>query len=207
MSLPLAARPVPRQHPAMDSTTDTTLAGKLLVAMPGIGDPRFERAVIMMCAHTAEHAMGLIVNKPKDELTLGDVLDHLGIAATGSLAPREVLDGGPVKPDRGYVLHSGDFEALEGTQEVAPGIRLTATRDVLEAMAGDDAPERFVLALGCSGWGAGQLEDELKANAWLVVDALDAIVFGPAHQDKWALAIRQLGVDPAQLTGGAAGRA
>ncbi|MEJ0060606.1 MAG: YqgE/AlgH family protein [Terricaulis sp.] len=183
-----------------------TLAGKLLVAMPGIGDPRFEGSVIVMCTHTAEHAMGLVINKPKDEMTLGDVLDHLGISAGAEVAPRIVLDGGPVRPDRGYVLHSEDFEAAEGTQDVCPGIRLTATRDVLEAVAGADAPQRFILALGCSGWGAGQLENELKQNAWLVVDASDAIVFEGAHEDRWARAIRTLGFDPSQLTG-EAGRA
>ena len=178
-----------------------TLAGKLLVAMPGIGDPRFEKSVIMMCAHNAEHAMGLVINKPKDELTLGDVLDHLGIAVDAAVAPRAVLDGGPVRPDRGFVLHSEDFEAGEATQTVAPGIRLTATRDILEAVAGEAAPQRFVLALGCSGWGAGQLENELKNNAWLVVNANDAIVFGVGHEDKWSAAIRTLGFDPSQLTG------
>jgi putative transcriptional regulator len=183
-----------------------TLAGKLLVAMPGIGDPRFERSVIILCAHTAEHAMGLIVNKPKDELTLGDVLGHLGIESADETAGLLVLDGGPVRPDRGYVLHSDDFEAREGTQDVAPGIRLTATRDALEAVAKQGAPERFVLALGCAGWGAGQIETELKQNAWLVVDASDAIVFGGAHEDKWGDAIRTLGFDPSQLIG-EAGRA
>jgi putative transcriptional regulator len=182
---------------------DATLTGKLLVAMPGMGDPRFEHSVIMMCAHTREHAMGLIVNKPQDSLTLGDVLDHLGIEAGERLAPRQVLNGGPVRPDRGYVLHSEDFRAEEGTQEVAPGIRLTATRDVLEALASTAPPERFVLALGCAGWGAGQLEDELRQNAWLVVDAEDSIIFGEAHPDKWTAAIAQLGLDPSQLMGNA----
>ena len=133
--------------------------------------------------------MGLVINRPKDELTLGDVLDHLGIAAAPEMAPVTVLDGGPVRPDRGFVLHSEDFTAADdATQDVCPGIRLTATRDVLEAVAGENAPERFVLALGCSGWGAGQLEDELKQNAWLVVDADDAIIFGDEHEDKWARA-------------------
>src|SRR5262249_32643327 len=149
------------------------LAGKLLVAMPRIGDPRFDRTVIMMCSHTEEHAMGLVINKPKEELTLGDVLDHLGISAAPEVAPIQVLDGGPVRPDRGFVLHSADFVASDSTTDVCPGIRLTATRDILEAVAGEKAPQRFVLALGCSGWGAGQLEDELKQNAWLVVDADD----------------------------------
>jgi putative transcriptional regulator len=178
-----------------------TLAGKLLVAMPGIGDPRFERSVIVMCSHDAEHAMGVIVNKPKEELTLGDVLGHLGISSGEETAAITVLDGGPVRPDRGYVLHSEDYNSGDSTQKVAPGIRLTSTRDVLEAVAGEDAPERFVLALGCAGWGAGQIENELKQNAWLVVDANDAIIFDAGHDDKWTRAIRTLGFDPAQLSG------
>jgi putative transcriptional regulator len=178
-----------------------TLAGKLLVAMPGIGDPRFDRTVIVMCAHDAEHAMGVVINRPKDEVTLSDVLEHLGLEAEDGVAERSVLDGGPVRPDRGYVIHSDDFAAGEATQDVAPGVRLTATRDVLEAVAGENAPHNFVLALGCAGWGAGQLEDELKHNAWLVVDFNNAIVFDEDHDDKWERAIKTLGFDPAQLTG------
>jgi putative transcriptional regulator len=178
-----------------------TLAGKLLVAMPGIGDPRFERTVIVMCEHDAEHAVGVVINRPKEELTLGDVFDHLGLEAEGEVTERVVLDGGPVRPDRGYVLHSEDFAAGDATTDIGPGIRLTATRDVLVAVAGEDAPANFVLALGCAGWGAGQLEEELKHNAWLVVDCDNAIVFSVAHDDKWARAIRSLGFDPAQLAG------
>jgi putative transcriptional regulator len=176
-----------------------TLQGKLLVAMPGIGDPRFEKSVIIMCAHDAEHAMGVVINKPRDEITLNEVLEHLGLTVDDDVAGRIVLDGGPVRPDRGYVLHSEDFAAGEATQDVAPGIRLTATRDVLEAVAREHAPERFVLALGCAGWGAGQLEEELKHNAWLVVDPSNAIVFGDAHENKWQAAIKSLGFDPSQL--------
>jgi putative transcriptional regulator len=178
-----------------------TLAGKLLVAMPGIGDPRFDRSVIIMCAHDQEHAMGIVLNKPRDEITLSDVLGHLGLKPDDAVGDRIVLDGGPVRPDRGYVLHSEDFAAGEATQTVGDGIRLTATRDVLEAVATEHPPERFVLALGCAGWGAGQLEDELKLNSWLVVDAVDAIVFGDAYDDKWTLAIKTLGLDPSQLVG------
>jgi putative transcriptional regulator len=183
------------------------LRGKLLVAMPGLGDPRFANSVIVMCSHDARHAMGLIVNKPKDEVSLSDVLDHLGIAIDEQLEEREVLDGGPVRPDRGYVLHSEDYAAGEATHTIAPGVRLTATRDVLEAVAnGQTAPARFVLALGHAGWGAGQLEGELRDNAWLIVDADDAIVFDGAHGEKWARAIGLLGLNPAQLAN-AAGRA
>lgn len=177
-----------------------SLAGKLLVAMPGIGDPRFSHSVIMLCSHDAEHAMGVVINKPKRELTLSEVLGHLGLQAAGNMGARAVMDGGPVRPDRGYVLHSADFAAHEGTQDVAPGIRLTATREVLEAVAKTEAPKAFVLALGCSGWGAGQLEDELKQNAWLVVDADDAIVFDADHKRKWERAIKSLGLEPSQLS-------
>ena len=185
----------------MTGALPSTLAGKLLVAMPGIGDPRFNRTVIMICAHDAGHAMGVVINKPKSDITLSDVLGHLGLEAEAALAERTVLDGGPVRPDRGYVLHSDDFAAGNATQVVGPGIRLTATRDVLIAVAGVHAPQRFVLALGCSGWGAGQLENELKHNAWLVADAEDAIVFDEAHEDKWTRAIKTLGFDPSQLMG------
>lgn len=185
----------------MDETITDTIAGKLLVAMPGIGDPRFDRSVIMMCQHDARHAMGLIVNKPKDELTLSDVLDHLGISARAEVAGRIVLDGGPVQRERGYVLHSEDFAAGDATQKIASGVRLTSTRDVLEAVAGDKAPQRFMLALGYAGWGAGQLENELKNNAWLVVDADDAIIFDDRHERKWTRAIQTLGIDPSQLLG------
>lgn len=180
-----------------------TLAGKLLVAMPGISDPRFDHSVIFMCTHDSDHAMGLIINKPKEEVTVSDVLEHLGLEAEDGVGARAVLDGGPVRTDRGFVLHSEDFAAGEATQDIGPGIRLTATRDVLVAVAGEHAPARFMLALGCAGWGAGQLEDELKANSWLVVDADDAIVFGDAHEAKWADAIRALGFEPSQLAGDA----
>jgi putative transcriptional regulator len=185
-----------------------TLTGKLLVAMPGMGDPRFSHSVIMMCSHDAEHAMGIVINKPKDEVTLKEVLSHLGLEAQPDLGERLVMDGGPVRQERGYVLHSDDYAAQEGTHPVAPGISLTATREVLEAVArvNPNAPKQFVLALGCSGWGAGQLENELKENAWLVVEADDAIIFGEPHDDKWARAIRSLGFDPAQLSD-TAGRA
>jgi len=184
-----------------------TLVGKLLVAMPGIGDPRFAHTVIMMCSHDQEHAMGVVINRPKEELTLSEVLEHLGMKPGHQLAQRIVFDGGPVRPDRGYVLHSEDFDAGEATQDVAPGIRLTATRDVLEAMAGDDAPADFLLALGCAGWGAGQLENELRHNAWMIVDPDKAIVFDEEHEAKWDRAIHALGFDLAQLSGGNGGRA
>jgi len=184
-----------------------SLTGKLLVAMPAIGDPRFAHTVILMCSHDEDHAMGVILNRPKEELTLSEVMEHLGLETSHEIALRSVLDGGPVSQDRGYVLHSDDFSAGEATQEIAPGVRLTATRDVLEAMSGKNAPHDFVLALGCAGWGAGQLENELMHNAWLIVDPDKAIIFDDAHDAKWTKAIRALGFDLAQLVGGEGGRA
>ncbi|MGE3304248.1 MAG: YqgE/AlgH family protein [Hyphomonadaceae bacterium] len=178
-----------------------SLAGKLLVAMPGISDPRFQQAVILMCQHSADAAMGLILNKPRAELTLGDVLSHLGLQAPPGVAARGVLAGGPVHEDRGYVLHSEDFSSPDATLPVIPGIGLTATRDVLAAMAAENPPERFVLALGHSGWGAGQLESELQHNAWLVAEPDQSIIFGETHEAKWSSAIRQLGLEPSQLMG------
>lgn len=182
---------------------DGTFAGKLLIAMPGIGDPRFEHAVVVLCLHTPQAAMGLVVNKVRPRLRLGDVLEHLGVEAPPSaLADRTVLDGGPVKPDRGYVLHTSDFDAGEATQPVGDNLALTATRDVLDALAqGEGAPTDFVLALGYAGWSAGQLEYEITHNAWLVADLERAIVFGDAHDAKWTRAIRSLGIDPSMLSG------
>jgi putative transcriptional regulator len=185
---------------------ESSLAGKLLIAMPNMGDGRFDHAVILLCLHNDEQAMGLIVNKPSEDLKLTDVLKHLGIRASRPLADRKVLFGGPVNRERGYVLHSRDFTVPDATQTVTPDIGLTATRDVLEAMGGDHPPADFVLALGYAGWGPGQLESELAHNAWLVADPDNAIVFDAEFDGKWARAIGQLGIRPAQLMGDA-GRA
>lgn len=182
------------------------LSGQLLIAMPGIGDPRFERALILVCAHDAGHAMGLAVNRPVEGLTLPDLLQRLDIASDIRAPADLVLVGGPVERERGFVLHTDDYEA-EATLGVAPGLSLTATRDALTALAEAGAhPRRAILALGYAGWGAGQLEDEIKQNVWLTCDADEALVFGADHERKWNRALAKLGVDPERLSG-AAGRA
>lgn len=183
-----------------------SLSGKFLIAMPGIGDTRFEKSVVLLCMHTPAAAMGVVVNKPRKTVTVGDVLGQLGIEPAKKLAARQVLEGGPVKPDRGFVLHSEDFAAGASTQDVAPGIRLTATREVLDALASEAAPREYALALGYAGWGPGQLENELAHNVWLVGEPQKEIVYGARHGEKWADAIRDIGFDPVQLTG-AAGKA
>ena len=183
------------------------LTGRVLIAMPGISDPRFTRALILICAHDAEHAMGLTVNHPVEGLTVPDLLDRLEVTSTVALPPDLVLLGGPVEQDRGFVLHSRDY-AGEPTLEVTPDLALTASREILQAMAGHGgAPSRSVLALGYAGWGAGQLEDEIKANVWLTCEADDELVFGQDHGAKWGRALAKIGVDPRFLSSEAGGRA
>lgn len=177
------------------------LTGRMLVAMPGIGDARFERAVIYVCVHSEEDAMGLAVNRPVEGLTLPDMLGRLGLDVGENLAPEPVLIGGPVAHERGFVLHTDDYASPEGSLEIAEGISLTATRDVLDALAKrEDAPRRAVFALGYAGWGPGQLEEELKHNVWLVCDADEALLFGADHEHKWSAALAKLGVDAASLS-------
>ena len=183
-----------------------SLAGKLLIAMPQMGDPRFDHAVILMCLHNEDQAMGLVLNKPNGALRLGDVLAHLEFAAPGETTSRAVLFGGPVKTDRGYVLHSQDFTVPEATQEITSGIALTASREVLEAISSAHPPNQYVFALGYAGWGPGQLESELAQNVWLIAEPDDAIVFDEDFDNKWVRAINQLGIQPSQIMGDA-GRA
>ncbi|HEX5263423.1 MAG TPA: YqgE/AlgH family protein [Phenylobacterium sp.] len=181
-------------------------SGQLLIAMPGIGDPRFERALILICAHDHEHAMGLALNRPIEGLTVPDLLDKLDIKSTIALPPDLVLMGGPVERERGFVLHTADYQG-EHTFGVDADVALTATREVLEAMASHNGqPRRALLALGYAGWGAGQLEDEIKQNVWLTCEADEALIFDDDHELKWTRALIKLGVDPERL-GSAAGRA
>ncbi|CAN0605419.1 unnamed protein product, partial [Ectocarpus sp. 12 AP-2014] len=142
------------------------LNGKLLVAMPGIGDPRFSRSVILICAHSGDYTMGLVMNKPMDDLTLPELLDQLGIEQDIQLPSTYVLNGGPVGSDRGFVVHSNDYFSDGATVEVAENFSMTATRDVLRALATEGAPSQATMTLGYAGWGLGQLEHELSEHAW-----------------------------------------
>lgn len=184
------------------------LSGQLLIAMPGIGDPRFERAVVLICAHDEEHAMGLAVNRPVDGLMLADLLDRLSIEPQPEAAPalaEPVMIGGPVERERGFVLHTDDYRS-DNSLPVAPGMVLTATREVLERLACGEGPRRSLMALGYSGWGAGQLEREIRENVWLTCPADEALLFGDDHDHKWSQALAKIGVDPGLLSA-ASGRA
>ncbi|MGD9511572.1 MAG: YqgE/AlgH family protein [Geminicoccaceae bacterium] len=175
------------------------LAGMLLVAMPGMADPRFARSVIYLCAHSSEGAMGLVVNQIAGEISFPSVIGQLGIEADRSCAERPVHVGGPVQPSRGFVLHSSDY-AQDGTMVIDEQFSLTATVDVLRAIAAGDGPQRAVLALGYAGWDAGQLDAEIQSNGWLVAPADPDIVFDGDNGTKWVRAMRTIGVDPSLLS-------
>jgi putative transcriptional regulator len=183
------------------------LAGQILIAMPGMADPRFERSVVLLCAHSAEGAMGLIVNKPLEELSFSGLLDHLNIPVGPEGRDIRVHFGGPVERGRGFVLHSADWRPLgEGTMMVPGGLEMTATINVLEALAQGGGPGKALLALGYSGWGPGQLEAEIARNDWLTCEAPEGLVFGSDDRVKWSAALRGMGIDPLTLSA-AAGRA
>jgi putative transcriptional regulator len=184
------------------AVSDTFLAGSLLVAMPGIGDPRFERSVVFLCAHDAQHAMGIAVNRPVKGLSIGNVLKRLKIGESSIELPEDlVLMGGPVERDRGFVLHTDDYMCATSSLQVAPGLGLTATPEVLEAIAGHNTrPRRSLLALGYAGWDGGQLEREIVGNTWLTCDADEALIFDDDHDTKWARALAKIGVSPGRLS-------
>ena len=182
------------------------LAGKLLIAMPGMGDERFDKSVILLCAHSPEGAMGLIINKPAPDLSFASLLDQLNIPRAPMGRDIRVHLGGPVERGRGFVLHSPDYKSGGATMAVPGGFGMTATLDVLSALAQGQGPEAALLALGYSGWGPGQLEAEMGQNSWLTADAPPDLVFSTQDKGKWTAALKRLGIDPFTLSG-SAGRA
>jgi putative transcriptional regulator len=183
------------------------LDGQLLIAMPGMNDERFSRAVIYLCAHSAEGAMGIILNKPAPDLKLPDLLVQLDIISEpeairmpGRIEQMQVLMGGPVETSRGFVLHSPDFFIEQSTLAIDSEICLTATIDILRAIATGKGPRNAMLALGYAGWGAGQLEGEIQQNGWLNCPADPGVVFDFAIDEKYERAMRVIGVDPAMLS-------
>ena len=188
-------------------TESTYLDGQLLVAMPGMMDERFARAVIFICAHSAEGAMGIILNRPAANVTMPDLLVQLEIVPEverirlpQKVGNMQVLMGGPVETSRGFVLHSPDFHLTQSTLPIDDGICLTATIDILRAIAAGRGPENAVLALGYAGWGAGQLEMELQANGWLNTPADAELVFNTAADVRYEMALRRIGIEPAMLS-------
>ncbi len=176
------------------------LSGKLLVAMPSMGDPRFQHSVILVCAHSENGSMGLILNKLVPDLSFATLLDHLKMPKPPHGREIRVHFGGPVEPGRGFVLHSRDYHSDAGTMPVEGGFSMTATLDVLEAIARGAGPDQALLALGYSGWGAGQLESEIARNDWLTVEATSGLIFANDDGAKWSGALRGMGIDPISLS-------
>ncbi len=191
----------------MADETMMDLTGKLLIAMPGMGDPRFERSVVFLCAHSDGGAMGLIVNKPMPDLEFGDLLKQLEIDRPDdpdhAQSEIRVHFGGPVENGRGFVLHSGDYRAKGSTLSVEGGFGMTATLDILHDIAHGEGPDRAFLALGYSGWGPGQLEGEIVQNGWITADASPDLVFAADNGGKWGKALKSLGIDPLTLSAAA----
>ena len=184
---------------AKQSKDDTYLEGQLLVAMPTMTDPRFERTVIYLFAHSAAGAMGLVVNKALDNITFPDLMSQLGIEPPPVDQQIAVHFGGPVDTGRGFVLHSTDY-VRDATMMVGDKVALTATVDVLKAIAAGNGPKRRLLALGYAGWAPGQLDAEMQANGWLNVPADEDIVFDRNLAGKWQRAVAKLGIDLSHLS-------
>lgn len=175
--------------------------------MPGIDDPRFERAVVFLCAHDSDHAMGLTVNRPVEGLTVAHLLTRLGVTPSKAAPEDLVLMGGPVEPERGFVLHTDDYANHTSSIAVGKGVMLTATREILEAIAEPEGPpRRSVMALGYANWQAGQLEREIRENVWLTCDSDEGLIFDDDHAHKWSRALAKIGVSAEHLSA-QAGRA
>jgi putative transcriptional regulator len=179
------------------------LAGKLLIAMPNMTDPRFEKSVVLMVSHDERHAMGVVVNKPLADVELGDLLEQLQIDPRQGAGGEPVFYGGPVQTDRGLVVHSLDYRTPQ-TMEVTPELGVTASKDILVDIGGAAAkrkgPAQYLLAIGHAGWGAGQLESEIALNAWCHSDTQASLIFGGEAKDLWNAALKSLGVTAAMLS-------
>lgn len=190
----------------MTQFDSSDLTGQFLIAMPGMGDPRFDHAVIYICAHSADGAIGLIVNKAAPGASMADLLTQLRIATPPDRLMTSVQFGGPVEMSRGFVLHSTDWSSDDTTLTVDSEFAMTGTMDVLREIAAGKGPRRAVLMLGYAGWGPGQLESELARNGWLTSAACERIVYDLPNAEKWEAALRVLGIDPLFLSADA-GRA
>lgn len=182
------------------------LLGKLLIALPGMPDKRFERSVIFICAHSDQGAMGLIVNKPFEGLSFRELIERLDVRVTSNAPEPPILFGGPVGTGQGFVLHTSEFGHDEATMPVTSEISLTATIDILRAIAEGRGPTKALFALGYAGWGPGQIEGELSSNGWIHCDAEKSILFDLNCDDKWRAALATLGADISGLSA-EAGRA
>jgi putative transcriptional regulator len=192
-------RQAPPPFAASGPAGEGYLSGQLLVAMPAMQDPRFARSVICLCAHSSDGAMGIVLNKPLAGLSFDELLKQLNLDPVPPQRRIRLMAGGPVEGGRGFVLHTADWET-EGSLRVNPEIALTASVDILKAIAGGGGPREGLLALGYAGWGPGQLEAEIQGNAWLNVPPDEGLLFGAKPDALWRQALAKLHVDPALLS-------
>lgn len=185
---------------ASSSSQAGYLTGQLLIAMPHMQDPRFARSVIYMCAHSADGAMGLVVNKVMEHVQFPELLEQLNIGPGDATQEIRVHFGGPVESGRGFVLHSSDY-VQDATLVIDQSVGLTATIDILKAIAKGDGPRHSLLALGYAGWGPGQLDHEIQANGWLSVPADADLIFGSKYDVKWEAAMAKIGINFNRLSG------
>ncbi len=176
-----------------------TLSGQCLVAMPGMEDERFEKAVVFLCAHSEQGAMGLIINKQIEDLSFASLLSQLNMEPAPEIGNIPILAGGPMDANRGFVLHSNEY-AGTATLPVGTQTSLTVTTEIIRDIAHGNSPKSFLIMLGYAGWGAGQLEEELKQNAWLPVAASNDLLFDWRLEKKWEFALRTIGIDPLRLS-------
>lgn len=175
------------------------LAGQFLLAMPHLQDPRFEKAVIYICGHDTNGAMGLVVNKHLGDLTLKGLLEYLNLSHESIKRDLPIFFGGPIDSGRGFILHSDDF-SHPGTVPLGNHISLTATVDILQSIAEGNGPKDCLLAMGYVGWGPNQLDSDLHSNKWLQVEADPELLFHTPIEKKWEKAIAKLGVTPESLS-------
>jgi putative transcriptional regulator len=176
----------------------SSLKGQFLIAMPSLADPNFHQTVTYLCEHTAEGAVGLVINRVHPELTMGALFRELDLKSVPEMDSLPIYVGGPVHAEEIFILHGPPF-SWEGCRQVTPHVALSNSKDLLEMFAKGQGPESSILALGCAGWGPGQLESEIMANAWLNCSANDRVLFEIPVEKRWEEATKLMGIDPARL--------
>ena len=183
----------------MEFSENSCFKGQFLIAMPGLADPNFYRSVTCMCEHTSEGALGIVVNRIVPRISAKDIFAELNLEPVAQVGSTPVYMGGPVHAHEIFILHGPPFE-WRGTLMITPSLALSNTRDIIESLALGSGPEAFMIALGCAGWGAGQLEEEIRSNSWLTCPMDEDILFHAKADQKWEAAVKKMGIDPVLLS-------
>ncbi|MBB3166921.1 YqgE/AlgH family protein [Simiduia aestuariiviva] len=180
--------------PPRTELTAGSLKGQFLVSMPSLRDPHFNHSITLICDHSADGAMGLVLNHPLGDITLGDIFEQMGLETDPETGKLPIFAGGPVQQERGFVVHPAS-QRWESTVDVSPAVALTASRDILESMAAGQGPMNAIVALGYAGWEGGQLEDEIANNAWITLPGDTELLFDTPAEQRWSAAAKLLGFD------------